>query len=616
MPVLPGIWSQMKRRSSDDSAVVMSSTSTPSSLSEERPVQFDLSPTEGDRSFSLLSNYLTLGELVEKHAHSFPFQVKAKQSYSFQASQITILNSDVYNLYFVKKQKVVTMQDKLGSSYTVPVNSAVQFGYINPSDSIARHRSLAYKSFAKVSDLMALSAAEMPKVVCAQKEFKGQNKKSSLEQHEVLLIIQTQRNKLSGKKYLKVYSFLTKSRKTLPAECCAQFTTNPGHLRLRLTDLVEVAPDFFPLQAVIYLEKRFTSSLRDFPSTLLHPESYVTLTEMKTQQTVVASPANDLSSNSLSPPLLDIPVRGSLANLQIEVLSSSQNNDALNAEARKIYEELDISSLQSLEDSATDRAYSTQCLFHTILQKGAERAGMIIVPPVAACQNQMPEETIPDTRMLPDWDQESESEEEHYEKLRDWATSDLQSEGSLVLPYDAQSTSSASPSTSFVSHSLFTPVSVGRMHHYKTLSNSPRDSWLSPHPTSDEDYEVMDAAVHPEGRHFKKETISELRTAVQLLEDRVEIVEKRVPEYFELKSMIKALCSRVESLERHLPSFTNHIASGFETPQTPSTNLAYLQSLDISQVRCSSNVWWSCGNYDSACILVLQHNLCLATDSY
>ena len=598
MPVLPGIWSQTKRRSSDDSAVAMSSPSTQSSLSEERPVQFDLSPTESDRSFSsLLSNYLTLGELVEKHAHSFPFQIRAKQSYSFQASQITILNSDVYNLYFVKKQKVVTMQDKLGSSYIIPVNSAVQFGYINPSDSNARHRSLAYKSFPKVSDLMALSAAEMPKVVCAQKEFKGQNKKSSLEQNEVLLIIQTQRNKLSGKKYLKVYSFLTKSRKTLPAECCAQFTTNPGHLRLQLTDLMEVAPDFFPFQAVIYLEKRFTSSLRDFPSTLLHPESYVTLTEMKTQQTVVASVANDLSISSLAPPLLDIPVRGSLANLQIEILSSSQNNDVLNSEARRVYEELDISSLQSLEDSATDRAYSTQCLFHTILQKGAEKAGMMIVSPVATCQNQMPEETPSLTKMPPDWEPESESEEEHYEKLKNWTTSDLQSEGSLVLPYDAQSTSSASPSTSFVSHALFTPVSVGhsyRVHHFKPLSNSPRDSWLSPHPTSDEDYEVMDPAVHPESRHFNKETISEIRTAVQLLEDRVEIVEKKVPEYLELKSMIQSLCSRVESLEKHLPSFTNHVTSDFETPQTPDTNLAYLRSLDISQVRCCPNACMCC----------------------
>ena len=218
---------------------------------------------------------LTLGRLAENHPHSFPFQVKVLQSYSFQASQLTITESEVYQLLLVKQQQFVSMQDRLGMSYSIPLNSAVQFGYVNSSDRRSSAHSLAYKSYTKVADILALGDRDMPRVMCAQQTHKGQNEKCSVEENEILLILQARKGKLSGRKYLKLYSFSTHSKKNLYPDCVGHFTTNPAHLRLWLTDMVNIPTNIFPCQAVIYLERRFTSSLNSFPSTLLQADSYV-----------------------------------------------------------------------------------------------------------------------------------------------------------------------------------------------------------------------------------------------------------------------------------------------------------------------------------------------------
>ena len=599
IPVLPvrGVWSQYKRRCSDDLVDTANGANTFSSRAEDRPLeQFDLSPTESDKSFqSLPPTRLSLGQLVDGYAHSFPYRIKAKQSYIFQASHLSIFNSNMYNLYFIKQQQVIIMLDQEGTAYTIPINSAVQFGYINPSNGIIRPKfsSLAYKSFAKVSDILALSPAEIPKVVCALKKFKGQSKKSSVEPNEVLLILQIRRNKLTGKRFIKAYSFLTKFRKDLLADCDAQFTTNPSHLRLWLTDLTEAAPDLFPCHAVIYFEERFTSSLRHFPSPLLEQDAYVTLTDLKVQKTIVASLVTEFQSSNLSSQsLLDIPVSASLANLQIEIVASSQNNEILNAEAKRMYEELDIACIQSLQDSATDRSYATQCLFHTILQSGAEKAGMVVIPPVAVNHHQMAGETLSLVEE-PAWDQDSDSEIEHYQKLRN-GTPDLQSEASLMPVLENHSTSSASPSTSSISHPLYAPLRVNYMNcHSESFSNglSPKDKW-GHHADELQHYEIMQSPVPAESNHSMESTqsdiVSELRTAVQLLEDRVGMVEKKSNQYRELKSMMQTLSSRVGRLEKLLMSQPSSDEQNRHDPVPPkpsNSNLSYLRSLNTLQVK-------------------------------
>ena len=582
-----GLLGQAKRRFGDDAVVASSAAATDA-------------VRDGESTQPLAGCTLTLGKLTENHTHSFPFQVKAMQSYSFQASQLTIMNSDQYKLFFVKQQQFVSMQDSLGTSYTIPLNSAVQFGYINPSDRKHTPHTLAYKSYTKVADLMALSDREMPRIVCAQSTHKSQSKKSSLEENEVLLILQIRKSKLTGRKYLKVYSFATKSKKSLYHDCVGHFTTNPAHLRLWLTDMANISASIFPCQAVIYLEKRFTSALKSFPSTLLKADSFVTLKEMKTQKSIVASLVTEQGASQ--PTLLDIPVAGFLSNLRIE-MQTPHDIEALQAETRKIYEGLDITSLQSLDDGITDRAYNTKCLFYTILRKGSEQEGVELLIPGSAYQNRAPEQLVASDhiKISADLDHDSDSDNEHYEKLSDWVGTEQVSLApafpmpATLLP-DTQSVSSTSPSLSSGFHSLSTQekdmATTPRLAHRK-LSTSLNSATVN----NEEDYEMMELPVHsPEhlhynvpaamhGDHFDLD-LSDLRRAVTLLEDRIVPLEKKVAEHHQLQQLVRSLSARISKLEKQLMPHTHPTTA----PQTHSasvkaTNLALLRSLDTSQVR-------------------------------
>ena len=578
--------SQAKRRFSED-AVVASSTAATEAIREEESSQ----PVAGST--------LTLGKLAENHAHSFPFQVKAMQSYSFQASQLTIMNSDRYKLFFVKQQQFVSMQDSLGTSYTIPLNSAVQFGYINPSDRKHTPHTLAYKSYTKVADLMALSDREMPRVVCAQSTHKSQSRKSSLEENEVLLILQIRKSKLTGRKYLKVYSFTTKSKKSLYHDCVGHFTTNPAHLRLWLTDIANISASIFPCQAVIYLEKRFTSALKSFPSTLLKADSFVTLKEMKTQKSIVASMVTELGASQA--PLLDIPVAGLLSNLRIEI-QTLHDIEALQTETRKIYEGLDITLLQSLDDGITDRAYNTKCLFYTILRKGSEQEGVELIVPGSAYQNRAPEHLVASdyAKISADLDHDSDSDNEHYEKLSDWVgTEQLSLDPAFPMPAaqlpDTQSVSSASPSLSSGFHSL----STQDRDMAATPHKATRNLSTPPNPIAaknEEDYEVMQLPLHlPEHFHYNVPTmhddsfdldVSDLRRAVTLLEDRIVPLEKKVAEHQQLQQLVRALSARISKLEKQLmPHSLPTTATQTHSPSVKATNIALLRSLDTSQVR-------------------------------
>ena len=586
-----GLLGQARRRFSDDTTVGMSSNTE------------SHSPGENVSTLSLPGMNLTLGKLTESHAHSFPFQVRAMQSYSFQASQLTIMDSDLYNLYLVKQQQSVSMLDALGSCYSIPVNSAVQFGYINPSDRKSRRQTFTYKCYSKVADLMSLSALEMPRVVCAQETHRSQSRKSSLEENEILLILQIRKSKLSGRRYLKVYSFLTKSKKNLYPECVAHFTTNPAHLRLWLSDMVSVAASLLPCQAVIYLEKRFTSALKAFPSTLLRADAFVSLTELKTQSSVIASLITPHPGNgdTFQSALLDIPIAGSLTNLQIEIMAP-HNSDALHAEARKIYEGLDISALQSLEDGITDKAYNTKCLFYTILRNGSEREGVNLALPAAAYQSSIPENpvSLADPKTPTEWEQDSDSDREHYEQLNDWVAAEQHGVAPAFPMPDTQSLASASLSLYSVPRSVFTQergldATLCATNNHHPGGHLPSDVHVSPVFTtsrSDEDYEVMELPVHPKHSHNNVPSTprcsmaeSELRTAVNLLSDRVAMMEK-VAEYQDLLALVKSLSTRVDRLERQLmPSLHSSATyNSLEPAPVQTANLTHLRSLDVSQV--------------------------------
>ena len=557
---------------------------------------------------------LTLGKLAQNHPHSFPFQVKVLQSYSFQASQQAITELEVYQLLLVKQQQFVSMQDRLGMSYSIPLNSAVQFGYVNSSDRKSSPHNLAYKSYTKVADILALGETEMPRIMCAQQTHKGQNGKCSVDENEILLILRARKSKLSGRKYLKVYSFSTKSRKSLYPDCVGHFTTNPAHLRLWLTEMVNVHASIFPCQAVIYLERRFTSSLNSFPSTLLQADSYVTLTGLSIHTSIVASRATHPATQ---PALLDMPMTGLLNNLQVEV-TPPLNSEALQTAARGAYEGLDISSLQSLDDSISERAHTTKCLFYTILRRGSEHVGVNLLPPSCIKNTKQSDWSLPcdATKIFTDSEHDSDSDIEHYEKISDWVGAESPSaEGSGPNTPLLHSTSQTSetPTFSIGSQSYHLPplssASPSHSSGFHSLSAANRlppiipNSLFHPIPSpplvgdhADDDYEMMESPTPPSlpDHHPFRELppqngegfvdVPGLRRAVRMLEGRVVPLERKVAEHQQLQALVRTLSLRITKLEKQLIPQSQSSANS-RMASVREANISYLCSLNPSQVK-------------------------------
>ena len=534
----------------------------------------------------------TLLDLAENQTHSFPLQVRVLQQSSHQqAVQSAVCESEVYNLLLVKQQQSVCVEDILGTSYSIPLNSAVQFGYINATDRRTNPHSLEYKSYTSVADLLCLNEHQMPRVVCSQVAHRGQSGKCSVEDGEVLLVLQAQKNKLSSRKHLKVFSFTTRSKKHLNHDCVGHFTTNPAHLRLWLTDIVNSPSSVLPCQAVVYLEKRFTSSLKSFPSTLLQADSFVTLTELQSHTSIIASLVSpqhqtDPSSPHSAPPystqplyqptLLDLPLSGPLSSLQIE-LQTPYDTAALHSTARSLYEDLIPSLLHSLDDGGTNGTYHMQRVFNAVLRRGSELVGVDLLKPSSAYHD-MPPETVTVSKVPVTLEPDSDCNNEHYEKISDWLAPDL-------APPLADACSPSSLSSGF--HSL--PRVLAAASSSVPYSPSPQQ----PTTYAEEEYELVDTDLHlPPPPHEQDDLdcdLTDLHTAVRMLEERIVPLEQRVAHHQHLQALVRALSARVATLERqlqppsqrHTSTATSHVGKG--------ANRTYLCSLSQSQVRVRSN---------------------------
>ena len=80
-----------------------------------------------------LSGGMSLKKLVSRHSKSFPLRIHVLEGFSGHTSELTISTADEYNIHFTKHQTVVTVRASSWELYSVPINSAIQFGLLyNP----------------------------------------------------------------------------------------------------------------------------------------------------------------------------------------------------------------------------------------------------------------------------------------------------------------------------------------------------------------------------------------------------------------------------------------------------------------------------------------------------
>lgn len=152
-------------------------------------------------------------------------------------ARLTISTGDMYNIHFIKRTKVMLFKDTHDTPYSIPLNSAIEFGLLfQPKQGRKPTDVEAGIVFSSVADL--LSQPETPRVVSVMKTWQSSDRKTSLVTNEVLFVKSTQKS-MFGKKGVKVFSLTTKSDKFLTEECTTQFSTQPSACRLHITDIVD-----------------------------------------------------------------------------------------------------------------------------------------------------------------------------------------------------------------------------------------------------------------------------------------------------------------------------------------------------------------------------------------
>lgn len=372
------------RRSSNDSATPQ--PSRPRSVTAET-----LEGTLPDPG-SIEGEVLTLMDLVRKHANSFPLRVTVEQGFCSNIEEGAISSDETYNVHFLKYTKVAYLSSKESPNhmYTVPFNSAVQFGLVyNPQIDIGL--ALQGKSFETVGDVMAVRP--LPKLLRATRSYQGTNANSSVEENELLVVRSAKRPKVLGSPHLKVYSITTGETKSLPIQCAGNFTTKPHSLCLHLPEIVKHIPNVFPVEAVVYIE-RTTCNYEFVPESLIG--EVVTLTHSSIETTLIATAYScELSEeeevvkpvNPEKVEIHDIPV-----NLDIEVKVdplSAEDRQVLNATTMQLYSSFDPEKLIVCKPFSSSDCFQTQLQLYRVVHKDRRLEGTQIEMPKMAFANSL-----------------------------------------------------------------------------------------------------------------------------------------------------------------------------------------------------------------------------------
>lgn len=312
---------------------------------------------------------MTFQKLADQYSQSLPLLIQLDQGYYGQVSQLTLCAEDKYQVHCVKYTKVVTVQDSRNNCYSVPLYSAFKFGIINASEDGTIHGDAAsWSSSLSHSDVM--SCAKLPKVLCVTKAWSGV---PSLEDSEVLIVLDRQSSQGGNQDQLVVFSLLTRSRKILSTKCLALFSTNPSCTQLHLTDIAKYVLEPFPCQAFLYIDESALPKALKLPSGFL--DKPVILVDSKDEVSLVLSALNRAE---LSPgQLLDVPVSSNFAELECSVLPSDA--EAALYPTDKLMEEFSVTTMLYYKEGRTSKSNKIQSILYKAAQEGAEKAGIFFV---------------------------------------------------------------------------------------------------------------------------------------------------------------------------------------------------------------------------------------------
>ena len=311
------------------------------------------------------SQEMSLKDFIEIHRSNLPMQVVVTKGYYGACERTSISDRDMFNIHFFKKAKVVKIKDSNNYVYTVPLNSAMEFGlvYRMPNGFLPPDTEYHFKTVGEIMQLKTL-----PKIVKATRSYKGSGPESSVEQYDLLLIkeIKVKRG-LRNTKYLKCINAATGQKKSLSEDCMGYFSIRSIDVRLYLPEIIENCE--LPLTAILYcysaeseLPTHLTSSEIEIFSVQVEESLIATsILEGHTHKDIMSSV---YENEPKSLPLVDIP-----ASLDIEVAViklAEQETDQLYSETRHLFEKFDPGQCSYLNIQSDVTADTQVTLFSAI----------------------------------------------------------------------------------------------------------------------------------------------------------------------------------------------------------------------------------------------------------
>ncbi len=236
----------------------------------------DMQLTPKSKSYEMIGDPMELVEFVKKYQFRFPIQMKMC---SFHDGPISVKEGDIYNVHFLKNTEVVYLTARGGAQYTVPLNSAIEFGVLyNPTNNF--QNAMQGFLFSSVSEIMTTGL--VPPVMYAQQTCDTSSQDGSVQAGDVLIVHEVKKPKLTWNKVLSCTDVRTEKKKRLAEACSGNFSTTPSQVKLFLPQLLRYIP--LPQYCVLFYSGK---NAHEITSKL--PRDTVEVTRKTTQQSIVVS---------------------------------------------------------------------------------------------------------------------------------------------------------------------------------------------------------------------------------------------------------------------------------------------------------------------------------------
>lgn len=324
------------------------------------------------------SSEMPLSTFASSYKKDLPLQVVVTKGYYGADERTSISERDMFNIHFFKQTKVVKISDSNNYSYTIPLNSSLEFGLVYPLPPGFKQHNAKYH-FKTVGDIIQLKL--LPKVIRAMQAYRGSSPESSVEQNDLLLVKEVkQKRGLKTSRLLKCVHAGSGSKKTLPEDCAGCFSVRSQDIRLFLPEIVEHIE--LPQSAVLYYGG---DNRLDLPPHLISSE--ISVLTMQIEESIVATSILEEEEqqaichyeNVPSIPLVDIPI-----DLDIEVAViklAEQDTDQLYSETRSLLEKYNPSQVSYLNLKSSVTASAQTTLFKAVRQDQNQQIGIEIIRP-------------------------------------------------------------------------------------------------------------------------------------------------------------------------------------------------------------------------------------------